>query len=140
MANIATKYGKVGKHFADGDIDYLNNTIKIIFLKSSYTPNFDTDETVTNLVLASNEVTGVVYTAGGETLGTKTAVYDSANDYTLFGAGDITLDNETIASIKYMVIADTTSTYLITCITLDPAISVTSQQLKVSFTDGVFSM
>ena len=140
MADTATKYGNVGAKFANKDIDYSADTIKAIFLTTSYTPNYDTHTTVTDLNLGANECSGAVYTAGGETLANKTETYDSGNNYTLFSADSITLDNETIAGIKYIVIADTTSTYLITCITLDPAISATSQQVLVAFTNGIFSM
>ena len=141
MADTSQKYGNVGKHFADGDIDYTNDTIKCIFLKNTYTPNYDTHETVTDLVLGSNECSGAVYTAGGETLATKSAVYSSINDNTLFSAADISLPNETIAGVKYLVIVDTSSTYLITCITLDPEKSATAQEFKVVFaTNGIFTM
>ena len=141
MADSSARYGNAGKHFADGDIDWAADTIKCIFLKNTYTPNYDTHETVTHLNLASNQCTGATYTPGGETLVSKTAVYDSGNNNTLFSAADITLANETIAGVKYLIIADTSSTYLITCITLDPEKSATSQEFKVNFSvNGIFTM
>lgn len=150
MADTITKYGKAGKHFADGDIDFVNDTIKIFLLKSTYTPDYDTHEHQSDLTLATHEIdTTSTYTKGtGYTLEGKTALaYDSVNNYTAFDATDVTIEGVTAADITYAAIVDTQSgaeatNPLIALVTFDAAKRVfTGGQLKISWNaSGIFAM
>jgi hypothetical protein len=72
------------------DVDYLADTIEIILVKSTYTPNKDD----TNSVYAAAEISGVSgYTggfggAGRKVLASKTMTNDTANDRTVYDAAD----------------------------------------------------
>jgi hypothetical protein len=72
------------------DVDYLADTIEIILVKSTYTPNKDD----TNSVYAAAEISGVSgYTggfggAGRKVLASKTITNDTTNDRTAYGAAD----------------------------------------------------
>lgn len=139
MANTSARYGKAGNNLATGAAS-LGNTLKAIFLKSSYTPNYDTHEHVSDLTLASNESSGSVYTSGGETLADVAGVYDADNNNTKYSATDITLDNETLDEVKYIAIVDSTTNHLLTLTTLDPAAAPTGQQFKVVLSDGFLTI
>jgi hypothetical protein len=72
------------------DVDWLNDTIEVILVKSTYTPNKDD----TNSVYAAAEITGVAgYVgayggAGRKVLGSKTLTNDTTNDRTVYDAAD----------------------------------------------------
>jgi hypothetical protein len=66
MANFW--YGKAIQHFANGDINWASNTIKVALVSSGYTAAATTDEFYSVAVSGGNIV------AAGQTLGTKTNV------------------------------------------------------------------
>jgi hypothetical protein len=72
------------------DVDFLNDTIELIFMKSTYTPNKDD----TNSVIAAGEISGVSGYVGGfggagrKVLASKTMTNDTANDRTVYDAAD----------------------------------------------------
>src|SRR5262245_788638 len=72
------------------DVDYLNDTIEVILMKSTYTPNKDD----TNSVYSAGEISGVSgYTggfggAGRKVLASKTITNDTTNDRTVIDAAD----------------------------------------------------
>ena len=72
------------------DIDYLSDTIEVILVKSTYTPDKDD----TNSVYAAAEISGVSgYTggfggAGRKVLASKTMTNDTTNDRTVYDAAD----------------------------------------------------
>lgn len=74
----------------DGTIDFASDTIEIILVKSTYTPDKDD----TNSVYSTAEISGVSgYTggyggAGRKVLGTKTITNDTTNDRTVYDAAD----------------------------------------------------
>ena len=85
-------YGKFGVNVfggeAAGDVpmDFLSDTIKATLHTTTYVPNVDTDEAFAS---ATNELpTANGYTAGGVTLGTKTAVYTAAGGISTFDCAD----------------------------------------------------
>jgi hypothetical protein len=60
------------------NIDWLSDTIKVMLLTSTYTPNLDTHKFKSDL---TNEITGTGYTAGGATLGSAALTYTVANSW-----------------------------------------------------------
>jgi hypothetical protein len=82
---VANVYGKAFVNLLGGEVsgdtfavDYLSDTIKMSLHTSSYTPNLDTHETVSDL---TNEVTGTGYTTLGVALASKTNAYTPADSW-----------------------------------------------------------
>ena len=67
-------------------IDFDTDTIKVALFTNSYVPDATTDEFFSDI--SANEVTGDGYTAGGETLTTKTV--------TVNGTGVVTFDADDV--------------------------------------------
>jgi len=63
------------------------DTIKVVLVTSSYTPNIDTHTQYSHI---TNQVTGTGYTAGGATLANKSVAVDTTNDRAKFDADDTT--------------------------------------------------
>lgn len=88
MANLKYNIGAVG--IANGSVDFLVDTIEVLFTKSTYTANKDD----TNTVLAAAELaslTGYVpgYNgAGRKVLASKTVTNDTTNDRSVYDAAD----------------------------------------------------
>jgi len=61
------------------EINYLSDTVVMTLHTSTYVPNLDTHAYVSDLT--AELATGGGYTAGGVTLGTKTATYTAANSW-----------------------------------------------------------
>ena len=106
MAVSALLYGNAVKAFADGDIDWSADTIKVALTTSSYTPNQDTHDFFNDV---TNEVTGTGYTAGGATLGTKTNTYTAGTNTVTLDAADTSWSSSTITA-RYAVIYKSTGT------------------------------
>jgi hypothetical protein len=91
MAITVSFYGLTMEKIAEqvgSDVNYLSGTVKLSLHTSSYTPNRDTDDFFND---ATNEISaGSGYTAGGETLSSKTITYDSASDQVRWDAADVT--------------------------------------------------
>mgnify|MGYP003527731229 CR=1 FL=1 len=65
-------YGPGLKRVIDGEIDFNGHTFKAVLLSSSYTPNRDTDDDLSDVI--TYEVTGTGWTTGGETLTVTTGI------------------------------------------------------------------
>lgn len=91
MAITVGFYGLTMEKIAEqvgADVNYLTGTVKLSLHTSTYVPNRDTDDFFND---ATNELAaGTGYTAGGETLATKTITYDSASDQVRWDAADVT--------------------------------------------------
>lgn len=87
-------------------IDWVNDTIKVALLTSSYTPNQDTHQFFSDL---TNEVVGTGYSAGGVTLGTKTKTYTGATNVTAFFAAAAVWAGSTITA-RYAAVYKSTGT------------------------------
>ncbi len=96
----AFRYGKALANAFGGEssgdafqTDFLSDTIKVSLHTSSYTPNLDTHETLSDV---TNEISGTGYVAGGVTLASKTITYTPADSWataransTAYAVGDI---------------------------------------------------
>ena len=117
MANVV--YNSALKELDDGTINYLSDTIKVMLVTSSYTPNRDTHSRRSSV---TNEVSGTNYTAGGFTLGSKTITQDNTLDRATYDAADVTADPITFTGATQAVVYKSTGVAandnLICCIDL----------------------
>lgn len=95
-------YNLLSKKLASGDIDWANDTIKIMLCTSSYTPNKNTHEFKSDV---TNEVTGTGYTAGGKTL--ANASNSQSNLVTTLDADDVQWASSTITARYAVIYKDT---------------------------------
>lgn len=100
-------YGNFLLKALNKEVDFDSDTIKVALLSSSYTPDQDAHDYFNDV--SSYEVTGTGYTSGGNTLGSKTATYDSATNVIVLDAADTTWSSSTITA-RYAVIYDSTGT------------------------------
>jgi hypothetical protein len=96
-------YGQFLAKALNKEVDWDSDSIKVALLSSSYTPNQDTHDYYDDV--NTYEVSGTGYTAGGQTLGSKTVTYDSANNVIILDAADTTWSSSTITA-RYAVIYD----------------------------------
>jgi hypothetical protein len=96
-------YGQALNAIATKTINLSSDTLKVMLVTSSYTPNQGTDQFASTP--STNECTGTGYTAGGVAL-SSVALADSGNVFTL-SAANTSWSNVTV-SAAYAVIYDTT--------------------------------
>lgn len=104
---MAQAFGLVGKHFAQGDINYPADTIRAVLLSAAWTPNIDTNEFWS--AISANEIVATGYTAGGITLTNKTVTYDTSSNRTYLDCDPITWASSTIDA-EYIVFLKWTGT------------------------------
>jgi hypothetical protein len=85
-------------------VDWVTDTIKQSLHTNTYSPNQDTDDFFND---ATNEITGTGYTAGGVTLGSKTATYDSATNEARLDAADAQWTTATFTTRRSVTYKDT---------------------------------
>jgi hypothetical protein len=100
-------YGNFLLKALNKEVDFDSDTIKVALLTSSYTPDQDAHDYFNDV--STYEVTGTGYTAGGYTLASKTATYDSATNVIVLDAADVTWSSSTITA-RYAVVYDATGT------------------------------
>lgn len=100
MAVTAKVYGKALQAIVNKEVDFDSDTIKVALCTSSYTPNQDTHDYYDDL---TNELTDGSYTAGGETLASKTVTYDSGTNTVTLDCADVTFSALTSTGIRYAV-------------------------------------
>ncbi len=105
MADFMYNFGR-GELGGNGNIDWVNDTIKIALLTSAYTPNKDDHDDFADL---TNEISGTGYTAGGETLANAAVNIDDANDRSELDADDVIWTVATFTA-RYGVIYKNTGT------------------------------
>lgn len=103
MTVTAHMYGQALNAIATKTINLSSDTLKVMLVSSSYTPNQATDQYASTP--GANEVTGTGYTAGGVAL-SSVALADSSNVFTLSAAN--TYWSTLTVSTAYAVIYDTT--------------------------------
>ncbi len=102
MADV--KYNSFKKALMDGGLDLANNTIKVMLVTSSYTPDADAHEFKDDV---TNEVSGTGYTAGGVTLANGAVTQDNTDDEGVFDADDVVWTNSTITARAAVIYKDT---------------------------------
>lgn len=88
-------YNSFKRDQMNGSIDLDTDTIKMMLVTSTYTPNQDTHTKRSDV---TNEVVGTGYTAGGVALANKTVVVDNTGNTGVFDADDITIATATITA------------------------------------------
>lgn len=98
-------YGQFIGKALNKEIDWDNDDIRVMLVSSSYSPNQDTHDYLDDV--ASNEVSGTGYTAGGQSITSKTNTYDPATNTVILDAADVTWANSTVTA-RYAVIYNNT--------------------------------
>jgi hypothetical protein len=93
MADVI--YNSYKKDQMNGSIDLDTDTIYVMLVTSSYTPNQDS-HSVRNDV--TNEVSGTGYTAGGAEITNKQVTQDDTDDEGVFDGADVTWGTSTITA------------------------------------------
>lgn len=101
MANLV--YNSFPQKIMDGSIDVDTDTIKVMLVTSSYTPNKDTHEDKADV---TNEVSGTGYTARGATLANVAITKDTTDDEGVFDADDVTWSSSSITARAGVVYKD----------------------------------
>jgi hypothetical protein len=86
MANIVYNKGKAG--ILDGSIDWLNDTIKLMAVTSTYTPN--ADHSFIDEGGASDPVDARASGTTDQAIGTKSVVKDNTNDFGFLKGASVT--------------------------------------------------
>jgi len=93
MADVI--YNSFKGKIMDGSIDLDTDTIKVVLVTSSYSPDIDTHTQYSHI---TNQVTGTGYTAGGATLANKSVTVDTTNDRAKFDADDTTWTSASVTA------------------------------------------
>lgn len=104
MAVTAFKYGQAVLKAFSKEIDWVNDSIKVMLVTSTYTPNQDTHDYLDDV---TNEVTGTGYTAGGAAIANCSLAYDGATNKATLDGDNVSWANSTITA-RYAVIYDDT--------------------------------
>jgi hypothetical protein len=112
MADVI--YNSFKAYIMDGSIDLDTDTIDVMLVTSSYTPDQDTHEDKADV---TNEVTGTGYTADGAALASKAVTIDDTDNEGVFDAADVTWSSSTITARGAVLYKDTGSdaTSLLIC-------------------------
>lgn len=94
MASLAYNSAKI--KLSDGStIDWVNDTVKVMLVTSSYTPDKDLHDFRDDV---TNEVVGTGYSAGGMALANKAHTQDDSNDRAVFDADNLVWSTATITA------------------------------------------
>lgn len=94
MASVV--YNGFKTKIQNGSIDLDTDTIRVVLLTNSYTPNIDTDLSYADI--SAVETSGTGYSAGGTTLSGCTVTQDNTNDRGVFDANDASWTTSTITA------------------------------------------
>lgn len=93
MASVI--YNSFKRDIMNGSIDLDTDTIKVMLVTSTYTPDPDTHTKRSDI---TNEVSGTGYTAAGETLANKAVTADNTDNEGVFDADDVAWSSSTITA------------------------------------------
>lgn len=93
MADVI--YNAFKKYIMNGSIDLDTDTIKVMLVTSTYTPDQDAHDFRDDI---TNEVTGTGYSAGGATLANKAVTQDNTDNEGVFDADDVSWTTSTITA------------------------------------------
>lgn len=93
MADVI--YNSFKRDIMNGSIDLDTDTIKVMLVTSTYTPDQDAHTKRSNI---TNEVSGTNYTAGGTALANKAVTADNTDNEGVFDADDVSWATSTITA------------------------------------------
>ena len=93
MADVI--YNAFKKNIMNGGIDLDTDTIKVMLVTSSYTPDQDTHEDRADV---TNEVSGTGYTAGGAEITTGAVTADNTDNEGVYDGDDVTWTSATVTA------------------------------------------
>ncbi len=93
MASVI--YNSFKRDIMNGALDLDTDTIKVMLVTSSYTPDQDSHTKRSDV---TNEVSGTNYTAGGSALANKAVTADNTDNEGVFDADDLTWSTSTITA------------------------------------------
>ncbi len=93
MANVI--YNAFKKYIMNGAIDLDTDTIKVMLVTSTYTPDQDAHDFRDDI---TNEVSGTGYSAGGSALANKAVTADNTDNEGVFDADDLAWATSTITA------------------------------------------
>lgn len=94
MASVI--YNAAKMYLMNGSVDLDTDTIKVMLLNNTYTPDIDAHNFQDDLT--AYEVSGTGYTADGQSLASKTVTQDNTDDEGVFDAADLTWSTATITA------------------------------------------
>ena len=123
------------KKFQDGEIDFVNDTIKVALLTSSHTTDIDTQEFFSDV--NSNEASASGYTTGGQALSGKSSTVDNTNDDSTLDGDNVTWTVTGGLTARYVAVykdtGDPTTSPLITIFDLGSDKTVTDGDFTVQW-------
>lgn len=138
MAVVAHTYTKYGISAVEKFSDYVNNDIKVMLL-SAYTVGTtqDSAQFLSDVVTigTATEATGTGYTAGGQSLTTKTVSVGAANHVVTLSCANPSWPNSTLTAAYALFYDNTPATT-----TTKPVILYWDFGGNVSSTSGVFTL
>lgn len=93
MANAI--FNSFKRDIQNGSIDLDTDTVKLMLVTATYTPNIDTHTKRSDV---TNEVSGAGYTSGGVALANKAVTQNNTSDKGVFDADDIVISTATITA------------------------------------------
>lgn len=131
---MSTKwYGKIAGRMAGGEIDLVEDDIKVMLVDSTYAMDDDAHETVADI---TGEITGAGYTAGGKSLTGKTWTHDTSASVSkwTFDADDLTF-NALTATFRHAVLYDNThpDKPLIACVRFSADQTASNQDMTIKW-------
>lgn len=102
MADII--YNSFKAKIMNGSIDLDTDTIKVMLVTSTYTPNQDTHDFKDDV---TNEVSGTGYTAGGATIANDSVAVDTTDNEGVYDGDDVTWATSTITARAAVLYKDT---------------------------------
>lgn len=93
MADVL--FNSFKRDIMNGSIDLDTDTIKVMLVTSSYTPDQDTHTKRSDV---TNEVAGTGYSVGGAVLANKTVTVDNTDNEGVFDADDLSWSTATITA------------------------------------------
>lgn len=93
MADVI--YNAFKKYIMNGSIDLDTDTINVMLVTSTYTPDQDAHEFRDDI---TNEVSGTGYSAGGSALAGKAVTADNTDNEGVFDANDVSWTTSTITA------------------------------------------
>lgn len=94
-------YNNYHEELGKGNIDYTSDTLKLMLMTDSYTPDIDTEAFRADL---SNEASGTNYTAGGQAVDTVTWTQDNTNNRAVLDFDPEVFTNVTLPNVSGAVL------------------------------------